>query len=193
MILGRLIRSVRAEKFSIININWLTRAFVVGDILSFAVQGSSVGLSITGHNTGAKAVIIVGLLIQIVSFGLFGVTAAVFHRRITAFPTSESLNPNNMWRQSLQMLYASSALIMVRSIFRLIEYIAGQSGYLLQHEWTMYVFDSVPMLVVMIIFYVRYPNGIQNRESIKENGEQVLRLDDSLLHRTSQADYQPMR
>ncbi|KAK7408327.1 hypothetical protein QQX98_009529 [Neonectria punicea] len=39
MILGRLIRVLDAEHFSIIRTRWLTKLFVLGDVLSFAVQG----------------------------------------------------------------------------------------------------------------------------------------------------------
>lgn len=39
MILGRLIRVLDAEHFSIIRTRWLTKIFVLGDVLSFAVQG----------------------------------------------------------------------------------------------------------------------------------------------------------
>jgi hypothetical protein len=84
MTLGRLMRSLHAEHLSLINVRWLTKIFVIGDVLSFVVQGSSVGLSVTGHDTGAKIIIVVGLLIQIVSFGLFGITTVVFHRRISS-------------------------------------------------------------------------------------------------------------
>ncbi|KAB8077619.1 hypothetical protein BDV29DRAFT_153488 [Aspergillus leporis] len=45
-------------------------------LVSFAVQASSVSLSVTGHATAAKAVILLGLFTKLVSFGLFGVIAA---------------------------------------------------------------------------------------------------------------------
>lgn len=34
----------------------------------------------------------------------------------------------------------------------------GNDGYPLVHEWTMYIFDSVPMVVVMVIFFMWYPD-----------------------------------
>jgi hypothetical protein len=34
MVLGRIIRSVRGERHSLIRVHWLTRAFVTGDVLS---------------------------------------------------------------------------------------------------------------------------------------------------------------
>lgn len=59
------------------------------------------------------------------------------------------------------MLYAISALIMVRSIFRVVEYLMGQTGYPLKHEWTLYIFDSILMFAVTVIFYFRYPNELE--------------------------------
>ncbi|RAH86192.1 putative RTA1 domain protein [Aspergillus japonicus CBS 114.51] len=163
MTLGRVIRALHAQKFSLLPLTWLTRAFVIGDVLSFAVQGSSVGLSVTGHTTGAKAVVLVGLFIQLLSFGIFGATAVVFYRRILAAPTPQCFIPLLPWRESLYMLFAVSGLIIVRSVFRIIEYWGGNSGYLLAHEWPVYVFDSLPMLVVMVVFYVWYPSRIWGR------------------------------
>lgn len=64
-------------------------------------------------------------------------------------------------KQSLYMLYGVSALVMVRSVFRLIEYAGGQDGYLLSTEWPLYVFDSVPMWLVMVVFYLYFPDGLQ--------------------------------
>jgi hypothetical protein len=44
MILGRLIRLLDAEKYSIIRTRWLTKLFVLGDVVSFAVQGIGASL-----------------------------------------------------------------------------------------------------------------------------------------------------
>ena len=58
------------------------------------------------------------------------------------------------------MLYAVSLLIMVRSIFRIIEYAQGYTGYSLSHEWTLYVFDTLLMWLVTVIFAWRYPSEL---------------------------------
>jgi len=163
MTLGRLIRCVKGEKYSIVRVDWLTRAFVLGDILSFLVQGAAVGPMITGSDpTLGEAIVLTGLFIQIVSFCLFLVTAVVFHVRMHRFPTLESFGEEGArWNQCLVMLYWVGGLIMVRSIFRVVEYAMGQSGYALRHEWTMYIFDSVPMLAVIAIFYVWFPSHLR--------------------------------
>lgn len=33
-------------------------------------------------------------------------------------------------------------------------------GYLLTHEWTLYTFEAVPMLVVTVVFWYWYPGYI---------------------------------
>ena len=65
----------------------------------------------------------------------------------------------------MHMLYGISALIIIRSVFRIVEYVMGTSGYPLRHEWTLYVFDTIPMLVSTALFYFRYPAEIVPEKS----------------------------
>lgn len=161
MTLGRIMRCIKGEHHSIVRITWVTKAFVVGDVLSFLVQGGSAGLMFNSSTVKiGEDIVILGLFIQIVSFSLFFLTAVVFQVRMKKSPTPESYHVEAPWKQTLFMLYAVSILILVRSIFRVIEYIQGQSGYSLRHEWTLYVFDSVPMFIVTVIFYLQYPSKI---------------------------------
>lgn len=125
------------------------------------VQGGAAGLMVTGKTPElGKGIIIAGLMIQIVMFGLFAITAIIFQRRIEQFPTNESCDSSIPWKKSMRMLYIVSALIMIRSCFRVVEYAMGNDGYLLGHEWTLYIFDSVLMLAVMAVYYLWYPTWI---------------------------------
>ncbi|KAJ5713424.1 uncharacterized protein N7483_010605 [Penicillium malachiteum] len=161
MTLGRTIRYVKGEHLSFIRVSRLTKTFVWGDVLSFVIQGNSSTFSILGYTTLAKVAVVAGLVIQLISFSLFWLTAVIFERRINRSPTPESLLPTNSWRKLLHMLYAVSALIMIRSIFRIVEYVLGNNGYPLSHEWTLYIFDSIPMSMVMVIFLIRYPDDLK--------------------------------
>ncbi|CAI4520770.1 BBF_collapsed_G0023470.mRNA.1.CDS.1 [Saccharomyces cerevisiae] len=51
-------------------------------------------------------------------------------------------------------LMLSSILIMVRSIVRLVEFVEGYDGFIISHEYFIYVFDAVPMLLAAIVFIV---------------------------------------
>ncbi|PMD63071.1 uncharacterized protein K444DRAFT_641455 [Hyaloscypha bicolor E] len=132
MVLGRITWSVRGERHSLIRTHWLTHAFVFGDVLSFMIQG-------------------------VISFGLFIITAVIFQVRISKFTTAESYNnPDVPWKGNLYALYAMSVLVLIRSIFRAVEYSMGYDGYALAHAWTLYVFDSMPMASVMVVCFWRY-------------------------------------
>jgi hypothetical protein len=102
-----------------------------------------------------------GLGIQIIVFGFFVYVAAIFHRRMLRHPTDRVQNdPWLPWQKHLCVLYGTSAIILVRSVFRLIEYAQGNGGYLLRTEAWLYVFDAALMMLVMLWFAVVHPSEI---------------------------------
>ncbi|KAF2470905.1 RTA1 like protein [Lindgomyces ingoldianus] len=174
MVFGRIVASVGGWGHSIVRVPWLTKTFVIGDVFSLAVQGGGAGLMVTGsHATLAEAIVILGLMIQIVMFGLFVATIGIFHKRMRRAPTTQAFNPNVRWEQYLHMLYGVSGLIFFRSIFRVIEFALGQDGYPLTNEWTLYIFDSVPMFIVMLVFYWRFPADIKDNKAFDRAGEDL--------------------
>lgn len=75
-------------------------------------------------------------------------------------PELASDGPPTPWHEHLLALYVTSGLILVRSVFRLIEYFMGNNGYLLKREVFLYIFDAVLMLVVMVWCNVYHPGEI---------------------------------
>ncbi|GAM35914.1 RTA1 domain protein [Talaromyces pinophilus] len=162
MVLARVIRSVHAEKHSVLPLNWVTKTFILSDIVTFIVQAGGSGMMVSSGLTKiGEGVVIAGLALQVLSFILFIVTAYVFHRRMRHSPTAEVFDIALPWKQRLRSLYAISALILVRSIFRVVEYAMGNDGYPLSNEWTLYVFDAAPMFAAMVIFGVWYPSDLK--------------------------------
>ena len=101
-----------------------------------------------------------GLGIQVLFFGFFIVTAGIFHFRIARFPTTRSQSLSIPWERYLYILYTASLLIMVRSVFRIVEYVMGQDGILLKHEIYLYIFDATLMFIMMVLFNVWHPSKI---------------------------------
>lgn len=175
MILGRLIvRVPSGASCSLIRPSWLTKTFVIGDVFSFLLQASGGGMmAMEGKADLGQNILLVGLFVQIVMFGLFVVVAVAFHVRYARMLAvsgaygsgatgGDRSSPNGIpWLKVLYMLYAVSLLIMVRSIFRVIEYILGQDGYPLNNQWTLFVFDSLLMfLVTALFFFMFHPNDM---------------------------------
>lgn len=105
-------------------------------------------------------IVIGGLVVQVLFFSLFASTAAVFHARMRTLPTTRVLSTSIPWEAFLAILYLASALIMIRAIFRLVEYAQGNDGYLVSHEVYLYVFDYVLMFATMCLFAWKHPNAI---------------------------------
>ncbi|BAE61728.1 unnamed protein product [Aspergillus oryzae RIB40] len=158
MVLGRVIIAVKGESRSLIPVRWLTKVFVTGDVLSFLIQGGAAGMMISSDlaSIGNKLVIF-GLIVQVVFLGFFIISTMIFQARMYRNPTQETSSNVLRWKWHLNTLYLVSLLIMVRSLFRVVEYIMGNDGYLLQHEWPVYVFDATLMWIVMAIIAIRFP------------------------------------
>ncbi|THY71914.1 RTA1 like protein, partial [Aureobasidium pullulans] len=161
MELGRILDLTEGSSRSIIGRKKLTKIFVLGDVLSFLAQSGGGGMLAQGNSSGNK-VIIGGLVLQLLFFGFFMVSAVVFHKRMSANPTTKVMAMPLPWKKHLTALYVGSGLILVRSLYRLIEYIqGGSSGYIVEHEWTLYVFDAVLMLGTMVVFFWIHPSEIR--------------------------------
>jgi hypothetical protein len=162
MIFGRLARAMHAENHSIVRVSLLTKLFVGGDVLAFVVQGGAAGLLIIQDLAKfGKALIILGLVIQVLSFGLFMVTSVIFHKRVVNDFTLKSSVMDIPWVRIMRLLYLIGILILARSVFRLVEYAEGTEGYSMTHEWTLYVFDGVPMAVSAVAMLVWFPSSLQ--------------------------------
>lgn len=111
-------------------------------------------------------VIVVGLCVQLLFFGAFLIASITFHCRISKDPTADSdkaMSPTKSclpkdWRGLLFACYFVSVLILVRSVYRLIEFAQGNSGYVISHEVFLYVLDASMMFLVMLTMNLFHPS-----------------------------------
>lgn len=111
-----------------------------------------------GNQKMGRTIIIIGLAIQIYFFGFFITVLHVFHRRIINSPTQRSLSAVAPWRRFILVLYAASGLIMIRSVFRIAEYITGTNGKLQSSEIYIYAFDASMVFITTVLFNVLHPS-----------------------------------
>ncbi|KAF5591736.1 RTA1 like [Fusarium pseudocircinatum] len=164
MELGRIVDLVDGDDYLYVRRRWLTRIFVIGDVLSFFMQGAGGGMmgsDDTNSRSLGEKLIVVGLFVQIVFFGCFVITAAMFHLRLRRNPTQKVISVKPPYLRHLMALYITSILIFIRSLVRVIEFIQGFDGYIISHEIFIYLFDAVPMLAVMLIMNWVHPSEIK--------------------------------
>ncbi|KAF4815569.1 Protein RTM1 [Colletotrichum tropicale] len=164
MVLGRLIRFMEAEHLALIRTNWLTKIFVLGDIISFVTQGAGGAILSRAKSPSdvdlVENIIIAGLAVQIAFFGVFIIVICLFHYRINGSPTGPCSSATLRCRPFIWILYGASILIMVRSVFRVAEYVTGSDGPLMASEVYIYVFDAALMFLVAAMFNLFHPGKI---------------------------------
>ncbi|KKF96581.1 Protein RTA1 [Ceratocystis platani] len=162
MILGRLITLLEAQEYSLVRPSWLTKFFLVGDIASILLQGIGGGqlanADTASQRSSGENLIVGGLVVQILFFTLFMVVTCLFHMRIKKKPTSAIKRLDNTWYRLLLVLYAASFLILVRSLFRMIEYIQGSESVLQTEEIFIYVLDATLMLMASVLLNIFHPS-----------------------------------
>ncbi|KAL4886510.1 RTA1 like protein-domain-containing protein [Aspergillus karnatakaensis] len=180
MILGRIILLTAGEHLALVKRKWLTKIFVWGDVLSLMTQstGGSIMVAEDLWQTGEK-VIIAGLFIQLFIFSCFLIIATNYHYRLARLPTPESTNPNVRWKWYLFTLYLTGGLILVRSLFRVVEFIEGNHGPLMRKEVYIFIFDGLPMVIVLLWMNWFHPGeiGLLLRNEVPiTNGLQLMKI-----------------
>ncbi|CAR23297.1 RTA1 domain-containing protein [Lachancea thermotolerans CBS 6340] len=157
MIFGAMLSLLDCSSLSIIPARFNTMFFVCGDIFSFLLQCGGGGLMAksSSQKTG-EILAIIGLIVQLVFFGFFLLTEIRF--LILARGRADlTLKFGNKWKIINWTLIVSSIFILIRCIVRTAEFCQGREGYLMSHEWTIYVFDALFMTASVWVFAVSLP------------------------------------
>ncbi|KAJ7231136.1 RTA1 like protein-domain-containing protein [Mycena rebaudengoi] len=151
--------------------------FVWSDVGTFLIQAIGGSMTTSSNlntiNLGNK-IVLVGLGLQLASFGLFTTLMVVFGLRVrTRFPhvwratgnahfAPFSKGPVADWHILYYTLCLSCVSILIRSIFRLAEFIQGHSGYISTHEVFFYCFDALPLWIAMTLYCSVWPPRFLN-------------------------------
>ncbi|MCJ1467018.1 hypothetical protein MMC07_005640 [Pseudocyphellaria aurata] len=139
-----------------------TLYFVLLDIVAFLAQVA--GAASAAGNDTPRDQVLRGVHIYMGGIGLqqafilvFLFLAVKFHRGLLR----ETYTSRT--RQALRLLsvlYVALLLITVRIIFRLVEYSDGIDSSIPNHEAYQYCFDSLPMLIALVLFNIYHPGRI---------------------------------
>ncbi|KAK4050418.1 hypothetical protein OIV83_003488 [Microbotryomycetes sp. JL201] len=158
----------------------IVKLFVWADVFVFLMQATGGGMSAmdseSTRNIGEK-VMIVGLVIQVITFGLFTVLLLVFGLKVRRnFPdqwfvtNSEGIRALNFskapvrnWRILFWVMAFTTIGIIVRCVFRAIEYGDGYDSFLATNEVFFYLLDALPLWIVMNVYCLFWPGRLLKR------------------------------
>ncbi|KAL1654077.1 Lipid-translocating exporter-like protein rta1 [Didymella pomorum] len=159
MIYGRLVLFVNAAEASVIRPTLVTKVFVCGDVVAFFMQAGGGGMMAQASmaDMGQK-IMLIGLFVQLLFLGFFLSISLIFWKRMLRSSKQYAVPQygKHSWDALLKMVLAAAVIIILRCVFRVIEFAQGHSGYLVSHEIYMYIFDAAPMLVVQIMMHFVY-------------------------------------
>ncbi|KKK15330.1 hypothetical protein P175DRAFT_0501888 [Aspergillus ochraceoroseus IBT 24754] len=163
MTLGRIVRGLNAEKYTVMRSTWMTKIYVVIDIGSFVCQMMGSAMQGSGDPSGVKTgqtIVIAGLGVQLAALGWFIIESVNLHRRLSNQPTFTSKSHLISWSKPLWALHCVAGLVFCRSLYRLIEFLQGSEGSLSKHEAYMYVFDSALLSIAVFVFAAFHPGRL---------------------------------
>ncbi|RPB12694.1 RTA1 like protein, partial [Morchella conica CCBAS932] len=171
MIYGRIVLLVNAAHLSLIRPTWVTKVFVCSDFFAFVIQaGGGALITQEGKEQMGKNILLVGLYVQLASFIFFLVISSVFYFRVSKAGVDAQKYGRYHWTTMLKVLYFAAAFIIMRCVFRLIEYSADRTSSVQKNEVWAYCLDAVPMFMVQCVFNVVHGGmvlpkaGVKNKE-----------------------------
>ncbi|KAF5519377.1 Protein RTM1 [Colletotrichum aenigma] len=173
LLIGQLIRNVLPpSRHRIFNIpaRLLTRIYVTLDIICLCVQSSGSSMASANSWVGplsdiAMKILLAGLALQVLVFSTYMCILLRYHKlsRMMAVPEAPA-----GWFGILKAVYISSFLILIRCVYRMIEFAEGPEGYTMTHEWMFWVFEGITMVVAIAVFCVWHPGKFLGRFGERE-------------------------
>lgn len=166
---SRLVVLVDDPQASIIRPQMVTNFFVCTDMFSFlATAGGGGMMAVKEMASMGKKFEILGLALQLFSFCIFLLVAGMFRYR-TRHATTEAATKvygRYGWMKLHSCLLVAAVLIVVRSIYRIVEFseVGVFVGELARSEGYAYVLDAVPMFALQTVFSFVHAGQVLPRE-----------------------------
>ncbi|KAL3433360.1 RTA1 like protein-domain-containing protein [Aspergillus tetrazonus] len=140
----------------IVRVSYLPKIFITLDVAAMLTQGGGSAIASAGEWKGTledigTSVLIGGLALQVATFTVFLSVVVSFHQKILRHG-EEGMG------MVLRGVYIGGLFIIIRSIFRLIEFALGTESYIMTNEWPLYVLEAVPMLVAFMVLGWYHPS-----------------------------------
>ncbi|WRT64240.1 uncharacterized protein IL334_001171 [Kwoniella shivajii] len=147
---GRYLRPIKPGK--------VAKIFVWSDVITFMLQGNASGLLPSKSSIVAKIgryLLLVGLILQLISFMFFVYLVIVFFYRVRK--EAPTIYRIRRWKRVYAALVFSCLTLLVRSIYRIVEFAEPQPGYLYTHEIFFFCFDCLPMWLTTSTYVFYWP------------------------------------
>ncbi|KAF7327992.1 hypothetical protein MKEN_00379800 [Mycena kentingensis (nom. inval.)] len=152
-----------AERCLLIRQSFIVKIFVWSDVTTFILQSAGGSMAASDNITTVKVgdkIALVGVVAQAVSFLLFTVVFIVFGWRLF------STEPIQNWPILFWVVCVTCVGIIIRSVFRAVEFAGGYSGPVRTTEVYFYTLDALPLWISMTLYCFVWPARVLNRTPV---------------------------
>jgi hypothetical protein len=165
MTFGRICRTLDANKLAIISPRWLTKIYVLIDIICIISQFVGTVMPASGEPSTiemSKKIVLAGLITQVVALAFFVLSCWQVHKKLISVEGREKMvcDSSIRWQNHFRALELVTLLLIVRSVVRMGEYAQGSSGFIASHEVFIYTFDAALMFSIMLVLAVIHPQRL---------------------------------
>jgi len=177
ILLGRIIRRL-GPQYSRLTPRRYTIIFVSWDIISLVVQAMGGGIASGSQIPQSQAklganIALGGIVFQLVSIIVYCSLAAEFLARYTRDRPVRRLAFDGVFRgktdarlnRMLQAMLIMTTFILIRTIYRVVEFVGGWNGKVLSTQWPFNVFDATMITLAMLTLNLFHP-GIYLRDDL---------------------------
>ncbi|KAF9432901.1 hypothetical protein BGZ76_010165 [Entomortierella beljakovae] len=164
------------SKFSFIPPLIVGRTFIISDIVSFFIQVGAGGIQASAADTDPELskmgdkLFLAGVTVQGISYLLFTILLTFAFLRLIEdrkknYPSQLEKGWTGLDIDTLYIvggLYLSSVFIIIRSLYRIIEFTQGYEGYLITHEVFLFVLDAAPLVLAIGVWAFLWPSALLN-------------------------------
>ncbi|GAC77149.1 hypothetical protein PANT_25d00001 [Moesziomyces antarcticus T-34] len=151
------------SRFSFIPPRLVTRIFVCSDVLTFVVQVAAGGIQSTGVQDlvaiGDK-LFLAGVAAQGASYMLFSVLVLYALIQLVRSTHGSLSSLSYASKKFVVAIALSSLMIIIRSVYRIIEFAQGNEGYLVSQEKYLFGLDAAPLIIAISVWVIVWPPRI---------------------------------
>jgi len=186
VLLGRLARHLRCDKYLLVTPRRITIVFISSDITTFLIQACGGALSISANDEplalAGSRIFLAGLALQLLSFSIFSCIFITFLYRVQKHEPEIYIRDRDIvwykdWRTLARVMVLSCIGILIRSVYRCIELGQGFQGRLATSEPFFYGLDTLPLFIAIVVYLPFWPGRFIRpiREIVEDSEEKRSR------------------
>ncbi|KAF5314198.1 hypothetical protein D9758_018842 [Tetrapyrgos nigripes] len=156
IVYDRLLRFNIGDRHSLIRPSWIGAVFIFSDVSTFVIQAVGVTMMTNADSAeNGRNIFKIGVYLQSISYYIFCVFMI---RTWWSIRREGKYSGQESWWMAFKMLGISSAFIIVRTVYRIVESSTPRGSFIRSHELFLYLLDVLPLFIAISFYIFWWPS-----------------------------------